>query len=138
MEVLFVFLGGAFGALFRYLILNIFKEYPINLIGVFLVNMLGCFIIGFVSYIGIKKYSIMDKNLKNFFTVGFAGGFTTFSAFTHPVIEMFFKQHYIYVCVNMLISVILGLFFVAWGMNFGYYIMNMLIRARIIKYRQDY
>lgn len=138
MDTLFVFAGGALGALFRYLILLFFKSYPINVFGVFLVNMLGCFILGFVSYIAIKRYHLLDDNMKNFLIIGFAGGFTTFSAFTHPVLEMLFMKHYIYVFLNLALSVVMGLFFVSWGMNLGYLVMTRLIKSRKLYYRRDY
>ncbi len=137
MDIIFIFLGGAVGALLRYLILQLFKPYPLNVIGVLIVNLLGCFIIGFVTYLAIKRYHIISRNMKMFLTVGFAGGFTTFSAFTHPVIEMFLRHHYMYAVLNMFVSVIIGLIFVSWGMNCGYYLMNHLIRSKKIA-KQDY
>ena len=137
MGTLFVFIGGAVGALLRYCILSLFKGYPVDVIGVFLVNITGCFIIGFVSYLAIKKHNIISKNMNKMLTVGFAGGFTTFSAFTHPVLEMFLRHHYMYALLNMFLSVIIGLIFVSWGMNCGYYLMNYLIRSRVFSYRQE-
>ena len=137
MGILYIFIGGAFGALLRFIILSFFNTYPVNVIGVLAVNMLGCFIIGFVTYLGIKRHHIISKELKNALTVGFAGGFTTFSAFTHPVLEMFLRHHYIYALINMFLSVILGLIFVSWGMNCGYYLMNWLIRTRRLSLRQE-
>lgn len=133
MDIIYVFLGGALGALLRYLSLAMFRTYPSDAIGVFLVNMLGCFIIGFVTYLAIKRHHILSDNMKKFFTVGFAGGFTTFSAFTHPVLEMFLRHHYMYAALNMFLSVILGLIFVSWGMNCGYYLMCWLIRSKKFK-----
>ncbi len=137
MGSIFVFIGGALGALFRYLILSMFKEYPADVIGVFLVNILGCFLIGFVSYIAIKKYNIISPNMNKLLVTGFAGGFTTFSAFSHPVLEMFLRHHYMYATLNMFFSVIAGLIFVSWGMNCGYYLMNRLIRSKRLTYRQE-
>ena len=135
MGIIYVFIGGAFGALLRYLILGMFRGYPVNVVGVFLVNTLGCFIIGFVSYLAIKKHHLISKNMNKMLTVGFAGGFTTFSAFSHPALELFLRHHYMYALLNMFLSVIIGLIFVSWGMNCGYYLMNWLIRTRRIEYR---
>ncbi len=136
MATIYVFIGGAFGALLRYLILSMFRTYPVNVIGVFLVNTFGCFVIGFVSYLAIKKHNIISQNMNKMLTVGFAGGFTTFSAFSYPVLELFLKHHYMYAVLNMFLSVIIGLIFVSWGMNCGYYLMNWLIRTRRIEYRE--
>ena len=137
MEFIYIFLGGALGAVLRYLILLCFKVYPADVIGVFGVNMLGCFILGFFSYIGIKRNNILGDDLKKFFTVGFAGGFTTFSAFSHPVLEMFLMHHYLYAFLNMFISVIAGLISVSWGMNCGYYAMLYLIRTKRISLKES-
>ncbi len=137
MAIIYIFLGGALGALLRYLSLLMFNSYPSDVIGVFLINMIGCFIIGFVSYIAIKRHNVLSDNMKKFFTVGFAGGFTTFSAFTHPVLEMFLRHHYMYAILNMFFSVIIGLVFVSWGMNCGYYLMSYLIRSKKFKFWQE-
>lgn len=138
MDIICVFTGGALGALLRYILLLGFKTYPTNVIGVLIVNMLGCFVIGLVSYLAVKRFHILNNNLKSFLIVGFAGGFTTFSAFTHPMLEMLFMHHYVYVFLNLFISVIAGLIFVAWGMNFGYYIMAYLIKTRKLYYKRNY
>lgn len=137
MELLCVFIGGAFGALLRYVILLGFETYPSNVIGVFFVNMLGCFVIGFLSYLAVKKHNFISENLKKTLCVGFAGGFTTFSAFTYPVLEMFFRHQYVFAMLNIFFSVIVGLVFVSWGMNCAYYLIVYLIRKGKLVYRQE-
>ena len=130
MVSMYVFIGGALGALLRFLILRSFVGYPLNVLGVFLNNMIGCFLIGFISYLAIKKYNFFDDKFKKLLTVGFAGGFTTFSAFTQPVLEMFFKHHYVFAVLNLFASVISGLIFVSLGINCAYYLIVFLIRTR--------
>lgn len=136
MNMLAVFIGGTFGALLRYIILSFFRFHPWNIIGIFLINMLGCFVIGIVSYLSIKKYKLINENAKKMLSVGFAGGFTTFSAFCYPLLDMIGKNQYHYVFLIIFLNVIIGLIFVSWGMNCGYYLMNYLIRYKIIKYSQ--
>ncbi len=137
MNMLAVFIGGTIGALLRHIILCFFKFYPWNIVGVFLINILGCFFIGFISYLSIKKYKLIDKKLKNLLSVGFAGGFTTFSAFCYPMIDLFAKNQYFFVLLIIFFSIIIGLIFVSWGMNCGYYLMNFLIRYKYIRYSQN-
>lgn len=137
MNVLYIFAGGALGALLRYLLLIEFDHYPMNAVGVFMVNMLGCFIMGLISYLAVKRFNLFNNKMKDCLIVGFAGGFTTFSAFTHPVLEMLFMHHYLYVVLNLFLSVILGLIFVSWGMNFGYYVMAYMIRSRKLYYKRN-
>lgn len=137
MTILYIFIGGALGALLRYIILTLFKSYPADVVGVFLINIIGCFIIGFVTYLAVKRHHLISENINKFLTVGFAGGFTTFSAFSHPTLEMFFQHHYMHAVLNMFLSVIVGLIFVSWGMNCGYYLMNWLIRSKRLGIRQE-
>ena len=135
MSILYVFIGGAFGAVLRYLFLQLFKYQSAHIIGIFLINITGCFVIGVVSYLAVKRYNLISDNVNKLLTVGFAGGFTTFSAFTQPSLMMFLSHHYMHVFLNMFLSVIFGLIFVAWGMNCGYYLMNYLIRTKRLKLR---
>ena len=137
MGIIFVFIGGATGALFRYMILKIFGGYPYNIIGTFCVNLLGCFIIGFISYMALKRNHIIGTELKKFFTVGLTGGLTTFSAFSFYTLNLILNHHYMIGLLNLFSSVILGLIFVAWGMNTGYYLLNYLLHKKRLKFRQE-
>lgn len=137
MGIIFVFMGGAAGALFRYMILKLFGGYPYNIIGTFCANLLGCFIIGFVSYMALKRNHIIGAELKKFFTVGLAGGLTTFSAFSLDTLLLILNHHYMIGLLNLFSSVILGLICVSWGMNTGYYILNYLLHKKRLKLRQE-
>ena len=77
-----IFLGGGFGALSRYLIIDqISKLGPSSFpYGTMLVNILGALLIGAIYYLLISKV-IINEQLKVFITIGFLGGFTTFSSF---------------------------------------------------------
>tara|TARA_Y100000590_G_scaffold156696_1_gene180126 strand:+ start:24 stop:401 length:378 start_codon:yes stop_codon:yes gene_type:complete len=77
-----IFLGGGFGALSRYLIIDqISKLGPSSFpYGTMLVNILGALLIGSIYYLLISKV-IINEQLKVFITIGFLGGFTTFSSF---------------------------------------------------------
>tara|TARA_B100000686_G_scaffold306831_1_gene346541 strand:- start:329 stop:706 length:378 start_codon:yes stop_codon:yes gene_type:complete len=77
-----IFLGGGFGALSRYLIIDqISKLGPSSFpYGTMLVNILGALLIGSIYYLLISK-AIINEQLKVFITIGFLGGFTTFSSF---------------------------------------------------------
>ncbi len=77
-----IFLGGGCGALSRYLIIEQFNKLTSNSFpyGTILVNILGAFLIGIIYYLLISKI-IINEQLKVFITIGFLGGFTTFSSF---------------------------------------------------------
>ena len=77
-----IFLGGGCGALSRYLIIDQINKISSNSFpyGTTLVNVLGAFLIGIIYYLLISKI-IINEQLKVFITIGFLGGFTTFSSF---------------------------------------------------------
>lgn len=80
--ILCVGFGSFAGGILRYLLskwtTNIsFHSLPV---GTFLANILGCFAIG-VFYALFERNTSLSPQLKLFLTVGFCGGFTTFSTF---------------------------------------------------------
>ena len=80
--IISIFAGGGLGALLRYgIITNISKILPSTFpYGTLTVNILGALLIGIAYSLLSQKISI-SENLKLFITVGFLGGFTTFSTF---------------------------------------------------------
>ena len=80
--IIAIFLGGGCGALSRYLIIDQINKISSNSFpyGTTLVNVLGAFLIGIIYYLFISKI-IINEQLKVFITIGFLGGFTTFSSF---------------------------------------------------------
>ena len=56
--------------------------------GTFAVNVAGCFIIGLI-YGAIDRGTNIPQDVKIFLTVGFCGGFTTFSTFIHENYMLF-------------------------------------------------
>ena len=87
MNILLVALGGAMGALTRYLITSFsdnFLDYQLPL-GTLIVNILGCFAAGCV--VGFFGTKVTDLYL--FFVIGFLGSFTTMSAFSLQTMELY-------------------------------------------------
>jgi len=80
--IIAIFLGGGCGALSRYLIIDQINKISSNSFpyATILVNVLGAFLIGIIYYLLISKI-IINEQLKLFITIGFLGGFTTFSSF---------------------------------------------------------
>ena len=83
-KTLLIFIGGGLGSTLRYILGTVAKDYwgityPY---GTFIINIIGCFFIGLILALGLGKSDI-NQELKIFLTIGFAGGFTTFSTFGH-------------------------------------------------------
>ena len=83
-QLLIVFIGGGLGAIMRFLIGKLLpysgKGFPWN---TFCVNLLGCLLIGLLSGYFLRNSSENESSLILFTTVGFCGGFTTFSSFAN-------------------------------------------------------
>jgi CrcB protein len=103
MQFLYVALGGAFGAVGRYLIslLPVKTEFPILTL---LTNILGAILIGFVvGTIGSKNQ--ISANATLFWKIGVCGGFTTFSTFSLEAVNLIEHHQYWLGGLYMVLSV---------------------------------
>jgi fluoride exporter len=88
--MLYVFVGGGTGSLFRYLVSLIIQQttkshYPF---GTFAVNAIGSFIIGFII-VYIESRAAEFPFWRQLMVIGFLGGFTTFSSFSWDTLALF-------------------------------------------------
>ncbi len=104
MNILAVGLGGALGAVARYLIglipVNETLVFPIK---TFFINLLGCVLIALISTAGLK-----NSQLALFLKVGICGGFTTFSTFALESSSLLRDGHPGAALLYMLLSVLAG------------------------------
>ena len=83
-SLFFVGLGSCVGGMARYFLSRVVQQWSLSSFpfGTMAVNILGCFAIG-LFYALFEQQNLMNTYLKLFLTVGFCGGFTTFSTFVN-------------------------------------------------------
>lgn len=115
-NMLLVFAGGGIGSVARYLVSEWVKKmrslsvvetssFPL---GTFIVNVSGCLLIGLLMGY-FKQKELDDSAWKFLLTIGFCGGFTTFSAFSAENIQLLQSGNNLTAFTYILLSVVLGL-----------------------------
>ncbi len=82
-QLLFVFIGGGFGSIARYLLAKYLNSSSTGIpYGTFLANVLGSLFIGIILGLAAKN-DTLTQNQTLLLATGFCGGFTTFSTFAY-------------------------------------------------------
>ncbi|MEP6892577.1 MAG: fluoride efflux transporter CrcB [Gaiellaceae bacterium] len=118
--VLAVGVGGAVGAVSRYS-LDRFIEHRVESAfpwATFVINVSGCFAVGFIIA------AIVDRQrapqwLKVGLTIGFCGGYTTFSTFAQEALDLIEARDLAIAFASIGASVLLGVLAVLAGMRLG-------------------
>jgi CrcB protein len=118
MQWLAIALGGALGSVLRfaavgYLTPLLNYRFPL---GTFVVNIVGSFLIG-VAYVLLVEKTTLPVEWRLFFITGILGGFTTFSAFSLEILQLWQEGHVLNALVYASSSVILGLLMAFVGMS---------------------
>lgn len=106
--ILFVALGGASGAVARFLLSQwIHQQWEQRVpLGTLAVNVLGSALIG-VVYVLIVERQLIHSDWRGVLMVGFLGAFTTFSTFSLETITLFESGHWAHALGYMVGSAVL-------------------------------
>lgn len=110
MNYLLVSAGAAIGGALRYGISSyiqrhIFVIFPY---GTLFVNVVGSFILGIIMFY-LNEKELIGNDFRLFLSVGFCGGFTTFSTFSYETLNLFRDSEFGLAIYNVLLNVILCL-----------------------------
>ncbi len=117
LNILYVGLGGFIGSILRYLVFLssnhlLGSNLPYSTI---IVNIIGSFFIGFL-YQFFNNYIFISESTKLLLTVGFLGGFTTFSTFSIDTFILYQNYGKFFAVSYIILSVVLSLFALLLGM----------------------
>ncbi len=106
-DVLLVAMGGALGAVARYLVS---KTVPGTLIpwGTLIVNVAGSFILAFVAY-SAQFAGLFTREQRLLIATGFCGSLTTFSTFAYETFTLYTEGAPLYALLNAALNLTLGL-----------------------------
>ena len=109
-ELMLVFVGGGLGSVARFSLgkwINAFHNHHFPF-GTLAVNITACFVLGLV--IGLADHKqIISPAARIFWTVGFCGGFSTFSTFSNETLYLlqsgFTVSLFLYILLSLLVCV---------------------------------
>ena len=116
MNLLIIALGGALGAVSRFLLGNGVSRALGSALpyGTFVINIVGCFAMGLLMTIIVDR-EMLPAAWRLFLCVGFLGGFTTFSSFGYEALMLLTEGRMLAALAYAGGSVVLGLVAAAAG-----------------------
>lgn len=118
MRVALIALFGAIGTLARYGLQGIVqaKTGPGFPSGTLVVNVSGCLLLGFLGQLTLNRM-VLSPDMRVAMTIGFFGGYTTFSSFGWETVKMFEDGNWVYAGIYVASSLLVGLAFMFLGIH---------------------
>jgi CrcB protein len=115
-QVLLIAVGGSIGCVARFGISSMTSNAASGAFpwGTFAVNITGSFLIG--VFAELFETAIVPSGWRSFVTIGFLGGYTTFSTFTLETLNLLRDGELRFALLNLLGSNLLGIACVALGL----------------------
>lgn len=110
---LLVFLGGGLGSVLRFLISRFINPYEFPY-ATLIANVAACFLLGIIVGIADHK-QLIGNNSRLFWSVGFCGGFSTFSTFSNESLSLLNSGNQIVSVIYIVLSISLCLMAVFTG-----------------------
>ena len=116
MNLVIIALGGALGAVSRFLMGNAVSKAVGSALpyGTFVINLVGCFAMGLLMTIIVDR-ELLSAAWRLFLCVGFLGGFTTFSSFGYEALMLLTEGRLLAALTYVSGSIVLGLAAAAAG-----------------------
>ncbi|MDO4814121.1 MAG: fluoride efflux transporter CrcB [Gemella sp.] len=116
MNIIFIGIGGALGAIARHS-LGLYIKNQFNTVfpvSTYTINIIGCLIIG-ILYGILDKYNLGNSVWNYLLVIGFCGSFTTFSTFANENVNLFQNGNIFTAICYIMASVIIGIISVKFG-----------------------
>lgn len=115
MQWIAIAVGGAIGAVLRYLVSGVaYNQFGAAFpIGTLLVNLIGCLLIGFLAQ--LFEEIIVPPNMRLFVLTGTLGAFTTFSTYGLETVKLWQDGELRLALLNVAANNVVGILFVVLG-----------------------
>jgi len=118
LRIFWIGVFGAIGTLARYALQGIVQHrtgavFPT---GTLVVNLSGCLLLGFLGQLTLNRM-VISPDMRVAMTIGFFGGFTTFSSFSWETVKMLEDGEWLWGGAYVLASVCFGLALTVLGIH---------------------